>query len=344
MKLIPGTHSIEVYLLLSLVLAGCSFFSAIDPVKRDGAPSKKLKDCDIQNAVPRVEPRSRYGNPATYTVRGKTYRVLDSGEGFRERGVASWYGTAFHGNPTSSGERYDMYAMTAAHKHLPLPSYVEVRNLENGRRVIVKVNDRGPFISGRIIDLSYAAATKIGMLGSGTAKVEIAVLDPETFDFGEWSGDERCGQHSTVTTTSRSFPAVGASRLPTAVERPRQSVESETESIDSITQPDSGTDSAVGTPQVSTETPVDPEFKQAYLQLATYSSKDAANTELLRLNRALLGTQWAYSGGLYPFFKPGAKDPWYRLRLGPIESMGRARELASDAFFERYGKVFPVLD
>ena len=107
---------------------------------------------------------------------GKRYYVLGSSEGFVQRGIASWYGTKFHGRPTSSGEIYNMHAMTAAHKTLPIPVYVHVKNLDNGRSTVVRVNDRGPFIEGRIIDLSYAAAIKLGVDGPGTANVEISVL------------------------------------------------------------------------------------------------------------------------------------------------------------------------
>jgi len=121
-------------------------------------------------------PRSERGNPPFYEVFGKRYHVLGSGQGYRERGIASWYGRDFHGQPTSGGERYDMYAMTAAHKTLPIPTWVEVKNLSNGKRVIVKVNDRGPFVAGRIIDLSYTAAEQIDMIGAGTARVEVRAL------------------------------------------------------------------------------------------------------------------------------------------------------------------------
>lgn len=125
--------------------------------------------------VPATTPSSR-GNPSSYIVFGKRYYVLDSSEGFVQRGIASWYGTKFHGRPTSSGEVYNMHAMTAAHKTLPIPVYVHVKNLDNGRSTVVRVNDRGPFVDGRIIDLSYAAAKKLGVDGPGTANVEIAVL------------------------------------------------------------------------------------------------------------------------------------------------------------------------
>ena len=126
--------------------------------------------------VPATKPSKR-GNPSSYVVFGKRYYVLDSAEGFTQRGIASWYGTKFHGRPTSSGEVYNMHAMTAAHKTLPIPVYVHVKNLDNGRSTVVRVNDRGPFVDGRIIDLSYAAAKKLGVDGPGTANVEIAVLN-----------------------------------------------------------------------------------------------------------------------------------------------------------------------
>jgi len=130
------------------------------------------------DAVPRVEPRSRLGNPPYYVVDGRRYVVLDTAHGFRERGIASWYGPDFHGKYASNGESYDMHAMTAAHKTLPLPSYVRVTNLENGRSAIVRVNDRGPFVGTRVIDLSFAAATRLGVVQKGTAPVEIAVVEP----------------------------------------------------------------------------------------------------------------------------------------------------------------------
>ena len=122
--------------------------------------------------------KSKRGNPSSYVVFGKRYHVLDSSDGFAQRGIASWYGTKFHGRPTSSGEVYNMHAMTAAHKTLPIPVYVHVKNLDNGRSMVVRVNDRGPFVTGRIIDLSYAAAKKLGVDGPGTANVEIRTVGP----------------------------------------------------------------------------------------------------------------------------------------------------------------------
>jgi rare lipoprotein A len=147
----------------------------------DSAPANYTKQWDeIPDAVPVAVKPSKYGNPDKYTVMGKTYYVKDSSDGFRQKGIASWYGSKFHGRRTSSGEEYSMYSMTAAHKTLPIPVYVEVTNIDNGRVGIVKVNDRGPFHEGRIIDLSYAAATRLGVAQTGTANVKIRVVTPET--------------------------------------------------------------------------------------------------------------------------------------------------------------------
>lgn len=146
------------------------------PGVADSAPPVAIDVSNIPEPVPRREPKSRYGNRETYSVLGRTYRVMDSAEGYEERGIASWYGYKFHGRHTSSRERYDMCAFTAAHKTLPLPTYVRVTNLDNGRSVVVRVNDRGPFHAGRIIDLSYAAATRLDMKQAGTARVEVRAL------------------------------------------------------------------------------------------------------------------------------------------------------------------------
>jgi len=152
--------------------------SACGSLPRDSAPSRDIDHTRVPDAVPRPESLSKYGNPEAYEVDGRRYTVLKTNANYRERGVASWYGTKFHGGRTSSGEAYDMYAMTAAHKTLPIPSYVEVTNLDNGRKIVVRVNDRGPFHDGRIIDLSYVAAKKLGIAGNGTGNVEVRALDP----------------------------------------------------------------------------------------------------------------------------------------------------------------------
>ncbi len=160
--------------LMLLLIVACGNRS-----KRDGGPSSSPIDiASIPNATPRVLPKSKYGNPASYSVFGKRYTVMNSSNGYRKKGIASWYGTKFHGKRTSSGESYDMYAMTAAHKSLPLPTFVKVTNLKNGKSIVVKVNDRGPFHKDRIIDLSYTAATKLDITDNGTGLVEVVALNP----------------------------------------------------------------------------------------------------------------------------------------------------------------------
>lgn len=139
-------------------------------------PAPVISGSPESESVPRAEPPSKSGNPDSYVVNGKRYYTLRSAQGFTERGIASWYGNPFHGRRTSSGEIYDMYRMTAAHKQLPLPTYVEVRNLRNGRVATVRVNDRGPFHDNRVIDLSYAAALKLDITSQGTAFVEIRAI------------------------------------------------------------------------------------------------------------------------------------------------------------------------
>jgi rare lipoprotein A len=159
-------HRSSIYgaLLLSVILAGCA-----------SSPSVQTRGAPAADAV--IAPqRGARGNPPFYDVLGKRYFVLATSDGYRERGIASWYGRDFHGLSTSSGETYDMHAMTAAHTTLPLPTWAEVTNLANGKRVIVKVNDRGPFVDNRIIDLSYAAATALDMVRAGTTRVEVRAL------------------------------------------------------------------------------------------------------------------------------------------------------------------------
>ena len=164
--------------LAALLLAACAGDKKDDT--RDGPSNRKISAADVKDAVPKSEPLARYGNHSPYTVLGKTYTVLPTSKGYHERGIASWYGSKFHGRRTSSGEPYDMHLATAAHKSLPLPTYAEVTNLDNGRKMIVKINDRGPFHEGRIIDLSYAAAIRLGVDKTGTARIDVRALDVKT--------------------------------------------------------------------------------------------------------------------------------------------------------------------
>ena len=198
----------------SLTLAACGG----SKVKGDGPPSGGGRLHDLPgDAVPRAEPRSRYGNGPVYEVLGKRYQVMPSSKGYRERGVASWYGKKFHGNLTSNREVYDMYKMTAAHKTLPLPTYVRVRNLRNDKSIIVRVNDRGPFVHNRIIDLSYAAAIKLDMVKDGTSLVEVTAIDVDAPTVGSNSAGRPAGSTapgvSAQKTRPKSPPAASAHKI-----------------------------------------------------------------------------------------------------------------------------------
>lgn len=143
---------------------------------KDRAPLATLNPDDLDDAVPGPVTLAKYGNHTPYDVLGKRYYLMPSAQGYAETGTGSWYGEKFQGQPTSTMEPYDLYAMTAAHKTLPLPTFVKVTNLENNRSVVVKVNDRGPFVDDRIIDLSYAAAVKLGYAQKGTARVKVEAI------------------------------------------------------------------------------------------------------------------------------------------------------------------------
>lgn len=163
-------------LVLALVLAGCATPTL---TSRDAAPRVVPRNLErIPDPVPRAEPRARYGNHSPYVVFGRTYHVREDAAGYAETGYASWYGRKFHGRPTSSGEPYDMFALTAAHRSLPLPTFVRVTRVDTKRSIVVRVNDRGPFHENRIIDLSYAAAVKLGFADQGVARVRVEAIVP----------------------------------------------------------------------------------------------------------------------------------------------------------------------
>ncbi len=193
-----------------LLLAACG-----TQPSRESGPSVARQPAPLPaDPVPRKEPRSRYGNGPVYEVYGTRYEVLPTSYGYREQGVASWYGRKFHGRPTSSQEPYDMYAMTAAHKSLPLPTYVEVRNLKNNRKVIVRVNDRGPFVKNRLIDLSYAAAQKLDIVRDGTGLVEIRAISfddpPATASNPSTTSDAPGATQHAAGSAAKLFVQVGA--------------------------------------------------------------------------------------------------------------------------------------
>jgi rare lipoprotein A len=255
----------------------------------------------IPDAVPKVEPLSRYGNPPYYEVFGKRYYVLSSSVAYVERGVASWYGPGFHQVRTSSGETYDMYAMTAAHKTLPLPAYVRVTNLENGKSVVVRVNDRGPFVGNRIIDLSYTAAARLDMLRNGTAMVEVRGIDPTapltdlttpiTAAATPQSGRPIAGAPGAAT-VSNSAPYVGpATPLPPATT--------------------AGSAAAAGSTAAGASTPLAPIRAPLFVQAGAFS--DPANAE--RLAAKLRGGEY---GKIFVRDDVIAGRKMYRVRIGPV--------------------------
>lgn len=273
------------------VLAGCAGPGSGFLPGEDGAPHAPVDVSHIPNAVPRVEPRSASGNPDSYVVAGRRYYVMRSSRGYVARGIASWYGTKFHGRKTSSGEPYNMYAMTAAHKTLPLPTYVEVTNLRNGRHVIVRVNDRGPFHANRLIDLSYAAAKKLGVIATGTAPVEVRAIDPRAWQ------------------RARLYPAT--SRPPAHTPRPPQPV---------ATTP-APVPVPVPAPAYPATTPVPPASPAGvYLQVGAFSERD--NAEQLR-NRLI-----ATFHSVHISRGTSGHGPVYRVRIGPVHS---AEDLAQKA-------------
>lgn len=267
------------WVALACLLPGC----ALQP-PRDGAPAGAPGAADIADAVPVALPRSRYGNPEHYEVFGKRYHVLPSAEGYEQTGIASWYGTKFHGRRTSSGETYDMYAMTAAHKTLPLPSFVEVVNLENGRRAVLKVNDRGPFHGERLIDLSYAAARKLGVYPAGTAEVRVRALAP---------GEHRQGPAAPPVTAALPPPSVSEYDLPGARAPGQLSLPAE------ILQ-------TAGAPVLF------------YLQVGAFSARDNAQRLRDRLNAAL-GVP-----GVRISTAPGDVGALYKVQVGPLSDVADA--------------------
>jgi rare lipoprotein A len=170
--------------LLLILLSACSGDGGKPKDDGDGPSGRSIKASDVKDAAPKAELRARYGNRSPYEVLGKTYTVMSTSRGYEKQGIASWYGSKFHGRRTSSGELYDMHLATAAHRNLPLPTYAEVTNLDNGRKIIVKINDRGPFHEDRLIDMSYGAAIKLDMVSTGTARVNVKAISFDSPDTG----------------------------------------------------------------------------------------------------------------------------------------------------------------
>lgn len=315
-----------------------------DPSKRGDYVAGGLYAPHIQDSVPdeivdvdaipepevKDEPRSRVGN-RSYAVLGKRYQVRDSAEGYVEEGMASYYGKKFHGRLTSNQEVYDMYAFSAAHKSLPLPSYVRVTNLANGKSVVVRVNDRGPFHAGRVIDLSFAAATKLGFTKQGTAKVEVRALTPADGRGGR--PDER---------TARVEPPAKPTPATVAVADNSVSADEferwmQAQGIRFAGKPDAGKpDQAIGALPVTAVLPV---ASPSSIQVASAGTSDKTGDVLLQLasftarDNAERARDTLQAGGIDALRIDEASvngQPVWRLRIGPVPA-SRVQELSARA-------------
>jgi len=309
--------------LVSLLMAGCASSPSSSGsgsssgghggggyYQNDGPPDDEGIDIDaIPDAVPRDEPYSRYGNPASYEALGKTYYVMPSAAGFTQTGIASWYGRQFHGRRTSSGEPYNMFKMTAAHKRLPIPSYVRVTNLDSGKHVIVRVNDRGPFHDGRIIDLSYVAARKLDVVANGSAPVRIETVTPASL---------RAEQ------SQRNVESVRGGRTPAPSAR-RAQTSAEIQQSAPVNRPPPAPAPARPVPVANRGNAASPS-RGLYLQTGAFGSIENARHMEARLNGA----------GFNPvsIISPDTSTPLYRVRVGPFDNE-RARAVTRQILTQR---------
>tara|TARA_B100000767_G_scaffold274224_1_gene306558 strand:- start:2953 stop:3924 length:972 start_codon:yes stop_codon:yes gene_type:complete len=304
----------------AIALTSCGFFDDLSQspssVARgsDSAPSTKLHAKHIKDAVPRVESKSRGGNFSPYTVLGKTYTVLDDSANYKERGDASWYGTKFHGRLTANGERYNMYAMSAAHKSLPIPTYVKVTNLENRRHIIVRVNDRGPFHPGRIIDLSYAGASKLGILKKGTARVEVEAIDPR-----QWKKNTK----NRLQISANEQQGL-ASVQPATTNEPQSTHDLGTNDSPSVRPPTSLTVAPAALPRY-------------YLQIAAFSKLNAAQD----LQNRLLDQLASISRSVNVIIRPSELG-LYRVRIGPFSTEEESLAFKKIPELQSLGKIHRV--
>jgi rare lipoprotein A len=276
----------------------------------------------IPDAVPKSEPLHRYAN-RPYVALGKTYVPLTMTGTFKQRGIASWYGKKFNGERTSSGEIYDMYGMSAAHPTLPIPSYARVTNLSNQKSVIVRINDRGPFIDDRIIDLSYTAAHKLGIVNNGSAEVEVESIPPNSIINTITAGTVQSrplSNESNATVAAAAFPAAAAAAVISA-----PAVSSSAVAASAV----AATDSASAVPAVANAATTDPDpaattskssDANVYLQLGAFKTQEAAAAYLAKMRSKL--------GSLGKQFKLTNKGGLVRVHIGPYASPSEARSSA----------------
>ncbi|HSX71041.1 MAG TPA: septal ring lytic transglycosylase RlpA family protein [Pseudomonas sp.] len=279
---------------------------------RDGAP---WWDVDVSR-IPDAVPMPHYGNfkANPYTVLGKTYYPIRDSRRYQATGTASWYGTKFHGQATANGEAYDLYGMTAAHKTLPLPSYVRVTNLDNGKTVILRVNDRGPFYSDRIIDLSFAAAKKLGYAESGTARVKVEGIDPH-----EWWAAQGRPVPMVLAQPKMASPAV-AEPVAVAASQP----------IEQYTPPPAQHAAAVLPVQVDVKKNASPAASGLYLQVAAFANPDAAELLKAKLSETVPAKVFISS-------VVRNQQILHRVRLGPVGTQAEAQQLQNSVRLANLG-------
>ncbi|MDD0973234.1 septal ring lytic transglycosylase RlpA family protein [Pseudomonas fontis] len=268
----------------------------INRAHKDGAPWWDVDVSKIPDATPTVHTGNYKANP--YTVLGKTYFPIQESRNYRAEGTASWYGTKFHGQNTANGEVYDLYGMSAAHKTLPLPAYVKVTNLDNNRTVILRVNDRGPFYSDRIIDLSYAAAKKLGYAESGTAHVRVEGIDPQQW----WA--------------QRGQPAPMVLQQPQVAQT--QALPANSGAVEQWTPPPQQHAASVVPLQVASNNI--PAGSGVFLQVGAFANPDAA--ELLRSKLSGMVSAPVFISSIVR-----NQQTLHRVRLGPISSQGEAMKM-----------------
>ena len=283
---------------------------------RDGAPWWDVDVSRIPDAVPMPHYGSYKANP--YTVLGKTYYPISDARSYSATGTASWYGTKFHGQATANGEAYDLYGMTAAHKTLPLPSYVRVTNLENGRSVILRVNDRGPFYSDRIIDLSFAAAKKLGYAEVGTARVKVEGIDPQ-----EWWAAQGRPVPMVLAQPKMANQSAPAAAAPVAV--------ASSQPVEQFTPPPAQHAAAVLPVQVEVKKNASSAASGLYLQVGAFANPDAAELLKAKLSETVPATVFISS-------VVRNQQILHRVRLGPLGTQAEAQQLQNSIRLANLGE------
>lgn len=284
-------------------------------MENDAYPEQPPDVSDVPDAVPKVEPLARSGNRPVYEVWGQTYHVMSDATGYVDQGKASWYGKKFHGYATASGEIYDMYEMTAAHRSLPLPTYARVTNLDNGNTVIVKVNDRGPFHGDRLIDLSYAAAARLDILRGGTGRVRVEAIDPVA-----WQARHQGQQATQQTRVASSVPSAPTTRQVAAAPAP-------TPQPPATSLPATGTAATADSASPS----IDSRGERFYLQVAALGSASSALALQARLQSELDSPVRVESG-----------ERLHRVQVGPVADRLALEALRRELSQVGYAESFAV--